>query len=61
MNGVLGSENELIEDYNKNQYLPSLWNCIDGLSLKGSPVLKDQNHSVHEKHFISGNKMFFEN
>ena len=34
MNGLLGLENELIEDYNKNRYLPSLWNCIGGFSLK---------------------------
>ena len=34
MNGLLGSENDLIEDYNQNRHLPSLWTGIDGISLK---------------------------
>ena len=36
MNGLLGSENELIEDYKQNPYLPSLWTGIDGISLRVS-------------------------
>ena len=38
MNGLLGSENELIEDYNQNRYLPSLWTCIDGISLNPQKI-----------------------
>ena len=39
MNGLLGSENELIEDYNQNRYLASLWTCIDGISLNQSSLM----------------------
>ena len=37
MNGLLGLENELIGDYNKNRYLPSLWNWTGGISLRVHP------------------------